>query len=488
MPPTRFGPGQILEYNERYGVLICHECQYAIQKSALQSHLLRHKIYRADRQQLLSFISELNILEPDHVVLPPPESPPIDGLPVISGHRCTAADCANLCASIKRMKGHWRESHGIIDASLSRPAKLQTFFRGTKISYFEVTLVNEEEYDGSDNDEDDDNDADMEDIRHEEPSRSALSSTRLDLETLSYFHHFTSTTSLSLPGRQSTLSAAQYWQQVVPEALSRQYLMYGLLALSACHLAAFQDNSEDGQRHRTRASEFSSEFRTGREGTTADIKETVAHIESLLRCAHWTLAESPSDQRIMPEPGVPDQLQSIMATIQATITASQDLPEETPAYCLRLLSWNPSDPGGLSPGNNIPAEICDRLRALPSHMADTFGRPENPQDVLCLLSAVASLVECCDMSFSSDEPGAAWWGMATWVTRLPARFTGLVANHDPAVLVVVAHWAALLVNRAENCGCWCVRGLAMTVLLRIAERLPADDGGVQRLIALTVAR
>ncbi|OJJ04757.1 hypothetical protein ASPVEDRAFT_44284 [Aspergillus versicolor CBS 583.65] len=486
MPPVRFGPGQILEYNERYGVLICHECQYAIQKSALQSHLLRHKIYRADRQQLLSFISELNILEPDHVVLPSPESQPIDGLPVMSGYRCTAAGCANLCASIKRMKGHWRESHGIIDTSLARPAKLQTFFRGTKISYFEVTPV-DAEYDGSDNDDDNDNDADMEDIGHVEPS-PVLSPTRLDLETLSYFHHFTSTTNLTLPSRQSTLSANKYWQRVVSEALSRQYLMYGLLALSACHLAAFPDNRKDEQRHRTRASEFSSEFRTGREETTADVKEIVTHIECLLRCAHWALAESPSDQRIMPESGVPDQLQSIMTTIQASVTASQDLPEETPAYSLRLLSWNPSDPGGLSPGNNIPAEICDRLRALPSHMADTFGRPENPQDVLCLLSAVASLVECCDMSFSSDQPGSAWWGMATWVNRLPARFTDLVANHDPAVLVVVAHWAALLVNRAENCGCWCVRGLAMTTLLRIAERLPADDGGVQRLIALTVAR
>lgn len=493
MPPARFGPGQILEYNERHGVLICHECQYAIQKSALQSHLLRHKIYRADRQQLLSFISELNILEPDRVVLPTPESPPIDGLPVISGYRCTAAGCANLCASIKRMKGHWRESHGVIDASLARPVKLQTFFRGTKISYFEVTPVDEEGYDaGSDND---DHDADMEDlgqVYEPSPDTSVPSRMPLDLETLSYFHHFTSTTSLTLPSSQSTLSAAQYWQtRVVPQALSEHFLMCGLLALSACHLAAFPDNPEAEQRHRTRASEFSSEFRTGGESipTDEDIKETVTHIECLLRCAHWALAESPSDQRIMPEPGVPDQLHRIMTTMQTSISPSaQDLPDETPAYALRILSWNPSAPGGFSPGTNTPAEIRDRLRALPSHMADTFGRPENPQDVLVLLSAVASLVECCEMSFSSDEPGSAWLGMATWLTRLPARFKELVARHDPAVLVVVAHWAALLVNRAESCGCWCVRGLAMTVLLRIAERLPADDdGGVQRLVALTVA-
>lgn len=503
MPPVRFGPGEILEYNERYAVLICHECQYAIQKSALQSHLLRHKIYRTDRQQLLSFISKLNILEPDRVILPTPDSPPINGLPVISGFRCTAAGCANLCASIKRMKGHWRDVHDINDASLARPVKLQTFFRGTKISYFEVTPTEEGHDAGSDNDED--HDADMEDLDQVEgpsPATSVASPMPLDLETLSYFHHFTSTTSITLPSRQNT-PAAEYWQtRIVPEALSQHFLMYGILALSACHLAAFTDYPEDEQRHRTRASQFSSEFRRSRESIATDedhLNEAANHIECLLRCAHWALAESPSDQRIMPEPGVPDQLQRIMTTIQASISppSAQDLPEETPAYSLRILSWNPSEPAGrgsgFSPGTNTPAEICDRLRALPSHMADTFGRPENPQDVLVPLSAVASLVECCDMSFASDDPGSAWWGMATWLTRLPARFTDLVANHDPAVLVVVAHWAALLVNRAENCGCWCVRGLAMTVLLRIAERLPADDdedgdGGVQRLVALTVAR
>ncbi|KAL4811075.1 hypothetical protein BDV18DRAFT_155688 [Aspergillus unguis] len=480
--PVRFGPRQILEYNERYGVLICHECQYAIQKSALQSHLLRHKIYRTDRQKLLSFISQLGILEPDYVVLPTPESLPIDGLPVISGYRCTAAGCANLCASLKRMKAHWRESHGIVDSSLARPAKLQTFFRGTKILYFEVTpTATEEEYVGE-SDNDDDNMED--DVERPSPAISSTTGININLETLSYFHHFTSTASLTLPSRQSALSAAQYWQtRVVPEALSEQFLMCGLLAISACHLATSTDKPETEQRHRKRASEFSLEFRIGWEeaAVTAGevVKEAATQIECLLRCAHWALAESPSDQRIMPEPGVPDQLQSIMTTLQSSISpAAQHLPEETPAHALRILTWNPSKPGGLSPGSNIPAEICDRLCALPSHMADTFGRPENPQNVMVLLSAVASLVECCDMSFSSDEPGSAWWGMATWLTRLPARFKDLVTHHDPAVLVVVAHWAALLVNRAEYCGCWCVKGLAMTILLRIAERLPADDEGV----------
>ena len=112
MPSIRFGSRDLLEYDARYGVLICRECQYAIQKSALQSHLLRHKIYRGERQNLLSSIARLDIFEPQNVPLPNPSSPPIDTLPIISGYRCTAAGCENLCASFKRMRRHWSEIHG----------------------------------------------------------------------------------------------------------------------------------------------------------------------------------------------------------------------------------------------------------------------------------------------------------------------------------------------------------------------------------------
>ncbi|KAL4819950.1 hypothetical protein BDW67DRAFT_125339 [Aspergillus spinulosporus] len=500
MPPVRFGPRNILEYDGRYGVLICHECRYAIQKSALQSHLLRHKIYRADRQQLVALINELDLLEPDDVLLPPPESPPVDGLPVIAGYRCTAPGCANLCASLKRMKGHWRESHGLADASLARPAKLQTFFRGTKIRYFEVTPTTEHEDDednGSGNDEDDGDD-DMEEPADGNGGRQSTTFTtppsppapavNVDLETLSYFHHFMSATSLTLPSPQDPQSAAQYWQaQAVPQALQQRWLMCGLLALAACHLTATLVNAAADQQHRQRAAEFSLEFRTGwREiADTADegLREVATQVECLLRCAHWSLAESPCDQRIMPEPGIPEHLQSIMTTIQNTVPPAAPQDPETPAYATRILRWNPPEAG-----NGVLAEIRNRLRDLPARMAETFGKPENIQDVFVFLSAIAALGECCDTSFASEEVGPAWWGMATWWTRVPLRFQELVAGHYPASLVVVAHWAALMVNRTERCGCWLVKGLAMTILLRIAELLPEDDdGNVQRLVALTIA-
>jgi len=64
----------LLEHDPRHGVLICLKCRYAVQRSALDSHLLRHKIYREERKRLVASVSHLNILEPDKVSIPVPTS------------------------------------------------------------------------------------------------------------------------------------------------------------------------------------------------------------------------------------------------------------------------------------------------------------------------------------------------------------------------------------------------------------------------------
>lgn len=61
MIPLRLGPKELLEYDATYGVIICREYQYAIQQSALQSHLLQHKIFRSERTTLLASIAQLDI-------------------------------------------------------------------------------------------------------------------------------------------------------------------------------------------------------------------------------------------------------------------------------------------------------------------------------------------------------------------------------------------------------------------------------------------
>ena len=137
MSVTPSRPMDMFRYDSEFGVLICRPCQYAVERSALSSHLLRHKIYRGERQRLWSLFADLTISEPIAVRPPSVDHGAIECLPIIPGYRCVVDGCGHLCASIKRIRRHWSESHRQ-DEFATRCASLQTFFPGTHLRYFEV--------------------------------------------------------------------------------------------------------------------------------------------------------------------------------------------------------------------------------------------------------------------------------------------------------------------------------------------------------------
>ena len=529
MPAIRFGAGDLLEYSPEYSLLICRECEYAIQKNALESHLLRHKIYRGDRQRLLSSIATLDLLEPHDVPLPAPGSPPVDALPIFSGYRCTAAGCQHLTASSKRMKRHCSEIHGLggsvpLSSSFARPAKLQTFFRGTKVRYFEVAsptapvapLVNTDD----DGDDRDGNHEGFEEESHNATTATPPPTSRVpaspgtahrpspadfNLETLTYFHHFVTVTSLTLPGAEDTQSAKDYWQMhVVHRALRRRWLMCGLLAISAHHLAALAADTKTKRIHQEQEAQFSSEFSGGwGQSTECDLdfeaaemeeeaKKSGEQINCLLCCAQWAVAEPMFDYDSV----APCQLLSIVSTIRGFT-----VPRFTPRYSGILNDGHEREeelsvPGFLQTRNpshvgdertkfstdNTPPMVLNRLRALPLRIAEGLGRPESPQDVFATLSAINTMIECCDFSFACDEVGAACQGVSTWLANVPEHFNQMVSRHHPAALVVLAHWAAMLVKRAEHVGCWFLRGLAKIIVLQAARQLSANGCAVLGLV------
>jgi hypothetical protein len=63
---------------------------------------------------------------------------------------------------------------------------------------------------------------------------------------------------------------------------------------------------------------------------------------------------------------------------------------------------------------------------------------------------------------------------------LPSHFHTLLSRHEPAALVVLAHWAATLVHGAEASGCWLLRGLAGRLVEEIGGRLSGTDNELIR--------
>jgi Orsellinic acid/F9775 biosynthesis cluster protein D len=468
-----FSDADLLKYDAAYCVLICRECKYAIQKNALDSHLLRHKIYRGDRQRLLSSISRLRILDSDDVQLPPAGSLPVDGLPVISGYRCRATGCGSLYGSIKRMRKHWTETHDIsIPGSFACPVNLQTFFRGTKLKYFEVAKPSP-----------------TEDIEQQHtplninPARSSAQTSapryshnrnNLDLETLRYFHHFITTTSLTLPA----YGLPAYWQtDVVARALQLRWLMSGLLAISASHLSTISDDETEKRAHLKRSTQFHQDFLTGWEEVKrasgvdeAEEAKLGGQIFCIQRCCRWTF-----DLELI-------SLESFSTTIRGCVD---------PSFPLRSITSDDNDTENLgrintaSRGSNsiIPSNgasaILESIRSLPHRMVEKLGKPDNVQDVLVTLSAIDELAECYSLSFEADDIRTAWTGMESWLSDSSDHFNELILRRTPAALVVFAHWLFLVERTAHYC--WFLRGAAAKLLHRIEEDLP-EDGAVRSLL------
>ena len=85
--------------------------------------------------------------------------------------------------------------------------------------------------------------------------------------------------------------------------------------------------------------------------------------------------------------------------------------------------------------NSTPTVLLNLLRALPFRIAEGLGRPESAQDVFATLSAISTVVKCCEISFACDEAAAAWQGVTMWLADVPDHFNQMVRRHDPAALV-----------------------------------------------------
>ncbi|KAH8168969.1 hypothetical protein LIA77_11095 [Sarocladium implicatum] len=130
-------PSELLHYNEKYQVLICIKCEYAIQPSALSRHLKDiHQIYRGARRPYVDYARGLTLAT--RAVVPSIDDFPIPYLALYKGYRCEARGCDYLCLSAKRMEMHWPAAHnckGEAARDWSR-VPLQSFFRGTMLRYF----------------------------------------------------------------------------------------------------------------------------------------------------------------------------------------------------------------------------------------------------------------------------------------------------------------------------------------------------------------
>ncbi len=517
-------------YSSQYSVLICQECHFAIQPSAISSHLLRHKVYRNERQALLNSIAKLRLLEPEDVAIPPPTSQPIPGLPVLQGYRCTLEDCGHLCASLKRMRQHWSEHHESREErdkqTYVEDVKMQTFFRGTKLRYFEVQSatergttsgntgqeMNHDNIAGNQNQQQSTQDVEMtSNTPHSYSTSEGASSVSghplVDLETLNYFHHFNTRTKQTLPlPEDESLSASAWQDRVVTCALKRQWLMCGLLSIAACHIAVTEESFTKKLSHGERAQTFLTEFDTGWEEllekqltseTTADPEDEEAqkigeHINWFLRFVRCIMLNCSSNTDSSTGLFHFSPLRYLIATIRERNTSlvkpnpagTDNISSDSAALGVHSLSISPT-PNTMSSALPIP-ELIKRLQTLPGRMADAFGKPKPTSipDVLNTFLAIEMLNKCCtDMLPAPDDLGTVWRnGMTVWLSKVTDHFHGSqIPRHHRGALAVLGHWL-VLVKRAEGLGAWFLKGMVERCWREIEEGLSVESLASQGLV------
>lgn len=523
MSSLKLQSSNIFCYNAAYCVLICRECKYAIQKSAVQSHFLRHKIYRNDRQRLISEIQSLQLLEPEEVPIPPPTSPPIDGLAVIPGYRCTVPGCNSLYASVKRMKRHHNDFHKTEGDEASAPSweatQLQTFFRGTKIKYFQVTVsthammgpaiptqnlttkVHETLYEPPRDVEMDEATVDV--GLPESPAGSPQLSTSpgIDLNSIFYFNHYLIKSSSGLPRFKDEPG---FWQfDVVQLALGRQWLMGGLFAISACHLAVeFHQDKPTFKRYLERAQSYGIVFFAVRDAElhmnaeNPEVIRAASKIAALLQCLHWVLDDwRTTELDILAIPSVANDLDpfALVCAIRELAKGSDSISREEQdskrtaifAKSRVLLDKLPKslaeDPVLPGTAENTRLALLERLRVLTFRLSETLGRPAVANDVVATLSAIAALVVCGDMSYTSEDPADIWEAMSSWVTIIPEYFLSMIRRNHPAAVVILGHWT-WLIRRAELSGAWCMDPLSLALFNELTDKLWKYSIDVQNLL------
>ncbi|RVX66295.1 hypothetical protein B0A52_09726 [Exophiala mesophila] len=261
--PIRLEPlNPLLVYLPDYGVLICKECKFAIQPKAIPSHLLRHRVYREKRQDLLSLVADLTLLDPAQVSIPSPHGRPIPYLPIAGGYRCLVQRCGHLCVSYKRMSQHLHQQHQTIhlrdvDGQMQR-VFLQTFFRGNQISYFQVSHGDLSERPRSS----------QQNLDHQflEPQTTNVATltratshentmtlpqddllTNSHIQDLMYMHRYVTSTASSLTRGTEPVT---FWAQEIPlQAKTHTFLMHGILGAAAFHSAMLASSHNESAFH-----------------------------------------------------------------------------------------------------------------------------------------------------------------------------------------------------------------------------------------------
>jgi hypothetical protein len=284
-----------------------------------------------------------------------------------------------------------------------------------------------------------------------------------DLELL---HHYTTSTSLTLArGRKEH---EEVWKITVPQlALDYPFLMHGLLAISALHLAYLRPERQHeyaiiAANHENIALPF---FRTNTSNISERNCSAVFAFSGLVII--YAMASPQPDRGLLfadsrGTEGVPEWLQLLRGTY-ALLSSVWHLVAAGPMA--PLLNRVPARGGGFN--NPDDAHITTLLPLFSLPMCPSSERRE---EIDVYLAALEGLRESFWIPYSSDKAFDIETAPFLWPVRVPPAFIKLLSQRKPEALILLAHQCVLLTRVGP---CWFmdshVRQLMATIQADLGE-------------------
>ncbi|KAH9209209.1 hypothetical protein DL95DRAFT_310392 [Leptodontidium sp. 2 PMI_412] len=458
---------QLLTYLPAYQVLICKECRYAIQPLAISRHLKElHGICRSDREGFMTYTRSLSLANPKDVPLPKYDTTPVPFLPTQRGFTCGLSGCDHLCVTIKRMKRHWAHTHNgvIINGARWHPVVLQTFFRGNQLRYFVVRGL-----------------ASPSPIQPLIVNRAPLGSfSSWTLEDLDLLRHFRSSTCLDV---SHSSESRRLWQTTIPEiACSYPFLKYGILALSALHLAYLR-LPERGN-YLLKAASYQSKalplFCSSISNVDGDNCHPLVAFSRLL-LIYCYASEEQDEKLVLARRGNRSELLDWLYIIRGSRNIFKDTWEYMLNGPLSPILQETMFPEHLAlvPENIEHSRRLNLLSAMPfagmgnksvsqTHALKSTELSQSPIPVA--LEALSNAFPKAQTA-QSHSVYTVCIAVRIWPAQVSSDYLALLKKNDPAALILLAHYCVLLEPFESS---WYMHGFRRRLLLRIYNQLDPE--------------
>jgi hypothetical protein len=290
----------------------------------------------------------------------------------------------------------------------------------------------------------------------------------LEVNNLELLHFYTTTTCFTLSSRSDL---QQIWQQVVPRiAFAHHFLLHGILAFSALHLARSRPERKallytEASAHHEIGLRL---FQIAMSNITPQNCEACFAFSSIIAAYAWASSEQTGDL-FFSETSASEQKSriewvSLLRGVHTLLKASGEwMTTSSMRSMLQSRRMDPELARAFDPEGNA------KLAAL-SQLWNSSPGKFSADDVEALNETLTLLQEACGMgaSSSADDEVDMILVVYSWPIQVPEAFLAMVKAGKPEALLLLAHYS-LLLNKVDQL--WYMRGMSRRLLKTVHKKI-----------------